>query len=34
MKKDIIDNIEIINKNVHKDFNNTIINATNKYDIY
>jgi hypothetical protein len=29
----IIDNIEIINKNVHKDLNNTIINYTNKFDI-
>jgi LAGLIDADG endonuclease/Cytochrome C and Quinol oxidase polypeptide I len=33
LKKVIIDNIEIINKNVHKDLNNTIINYTNKFDI-
>jgi LAGLIDADG endonuclease/Cytochrome C and Quinol oxidase polypeptide I len=33
IKKNIIDNIEIINKNVHKDLNNTIINYTNKFDI-
>jgi hypothetical protein len=33
LKKIIIDNIEIINKNVHKDFNNTIVNYTNKFDI-
>jgi hypothetical protein len=33
MKKQIIENIEIINKNVHKDLNNTIINYTNKFDI-
>jgi hypothetical protein len=32
LKKIIIDNIEIINKNVHKDFNNTIVNYTNKFD--
>jgi len=34
-KKVIIDNCsaEIINKNVHKDLNNTIINYTNKFDI-
>jgi hypothetical protein len=29
----IIDNIEIINKNVHKDLNNSIVNYTNKFDI-
>jgi hypothetical protein len=33
IKKLIIDNIEIINKNVNKDFNNTIVNYTNKFDI-
>jgi hypothetical protein len=33
IKNKIIDNIEIINKNVHKDFNNTIVNYTNKFDI-
>jgi hypothetical protein len=35
LKKIIIDNIEIINKNVHKDFNAqaTIVNYTNKFDI-
>lgn len=33
MKKQIIQNIKIINKNVHKDLNNTIINYTNKFDI-
>ena len=34
IKKDIIENIKIINNNVHKDLNNTIINYTNKFDIY
>jgi hypothetical protein len=34
IKNHILDNIEIINKNVHKDFNNTIINFTTKFDIY
>jgi hypothetical protein len=33
IKKDIIDNIDIINKNVHKDLNNTIINYTKQFDI-
>lgn len=33
IKNTIKDNIEIINKNVHKDLNNTIINYTNKFDI-
>nr|AQU12778.1 hypothetical protein [Thelephora ganbajun] len=33
IKKQINKNIEIINKNVHKDLNNTIINYTNKFDI-
>jgi len=33
LKKDLLSNIEIINKNVHKDLNNTIINYTNKFDI-
>ena len=33
IKKTIIKNIEIINKNVNKDFNNTIVNYTNKFDI-
>jgi hypothetical protein len=32
-KNIIKDNIEIINKNVHKDLNNTIVNYTNKFDI-
>ena len=30
LKKHILSNIEIINKNVHKDLNNTIINYNNK----
>jgi len=33
IKKDFIQNIEIINNNVHKDLNNTIINYTNKFDV-
>ena len=33
IKNTIINNIEDINKNVHKDLNNTIINYTNKFDI-
>jgi hypothetical protein len=33
LKKHILSNIEIINKNVHKDLNNTIINYRNKFDI-
>jgi len=33
IKKTIIENIKFINKNVDKDFNNTIINYTNKFDI-
>jgi hypothetical protein len=33
IKKQINNNIQIINKNVHKDLNNTIINYTNKFDI-
>jgi hypothetical protein len=33
IKNSIINNIEDINKNVHKDLNNTIINYTNKFDI-
>jgi hypothetical protein len=33
IKNTIIDNIKIINKNVHKDLNNTKINYTNKFDI-
>jgi hypothetical protein len=33
IKNTIIDNSEIINKNVHKDLNNTIVNYTNKFDI-
>jgi hypothetical protein len=33
IKNTMINNIEIINKNVHKDLNNTIINYTNKFDI-
>jgi hypothetical protein len=33
IKKVIMDNIEIINNNVHKDFNNTIVNFTNKFDV-
>ena len=32
IKKQINDNINIINNNVHKDLNNTIINYTNKFD--
>ena len=28
-----MDNIDILNNNVHKDFNNTIVNFTNKFDI-
>ena len=28
-----LNNIEIINKSVHEDFNNTIVNYTNKFDI-
>jgi hypothetical protein len=32
-KNHIINNIKIINKNVNKDFNNTIINYTKKFDI-
>ena len=32
-KNIIKNNIEIINKNVHKDLNNTIVNYTNKFDI-
>ena len=32
-KNGIINNIQIINKNVHKDLNNTIVNYTNKFDI-
>jgi hypothetical protein len=32
-KKIILKNINIINKNVHKDLNNAIINYTNKFDI-
>jgi hypothetical protein len=32
-KNIIKDNIKIINKNVHKDLNNTIVNYTNKFDI-
>jgi hypothetical protein len=33
LKKQINKNIKIINNNVHKDLNNTIINYTNKFDI-
>jgi Cytochrome C and Quinol oxidase polypeptide I/LAGLIDADG endonuclease len=33
IKNIIIENTETINKNVHKDLNNTIINYTNKFDI-
>lgn len=33
IKSQILKKIEFINKNVHKDFNNTIINYTNKFDI-
>jgi len=33
LKKIIIDNFEIINKNEYKDFNNTIVNYTNKFEI-
>jgi hypothetical protein len=33
IKKNILDNINIINKNVHKDLNQTIINYKNKFDI-
>jgi hypothetical protein len=33
IKNTMINNIKIINKNVHKDLNNTIINYTNKFDI-
>ena len=33
IKNTTIDNIEIINKNVHKDLNNTIVNYTNKFNI-
>lgn len=33
IKNIIIDNIKNINKNVHKDLNNTIVNYTNKFDI-
>jgi len=33
IKKQINNNINIINNNVHKDLNNTIINYTNKFDI-
>jgi hypothetical protein len=33
IKNTIIDNIEIINKNVHKDLKNTIVNYTNKFNI-
>jgi hypothetical protein len=33
VKKHLLSNIEIINKNVHKDLNNTIINYRNKFDI-
>jgi hypothetical protein len=29
----LLDNIEIINKNVHKDFNNTLVSYTNKFNI-
>lgn len=29
----MLKNIEIINKSVHKDFNNTIISYNNKFDI-
>jgi hypothetical protein len=32
IKKYIIENIKIINKNVHKDLNNTIINYTKQFD--
>lgn len=33
IKAHFIQNIEIINNNVHKDLNNTIINYTNKFDV-
>jgi hypothetical protein len=33
IKKQINNNIKIINQNVHKDLNNTIINYKNKFDI-
>jgi len=33
IKKQIYNNINNINDNVHKDFNNTILNYTNKFDI-
>ena len=33
IKKQINNNIKIINKNVHKDLNQTIVNYTNKFDI-
>lgn len=33
IKKHFIKNIEIINNNVHKDLNNSIINYKNKFDV-